>query len=304
MIAKTLLLRELVSEALAGQTVVITGSSGWFGQALLALIDERQVKTLYLQSRNEVIVKVHGKLEDSIKPGDFKATADIIIDLAFETRDKHGSRSEVHDAISGNNSLLDAVDGYLTSRRFGRYLGISSGAALEQSTKDPYGSAKAQLEQIFLEKKTEEDRIARVWSVSGALCTKPKLFAFSDFITQAMQGDSIEVKATSLTYRRYCAIEEVLAVLISGKCPPLFDSGGQLVEIGDLALAIGKALNPSASVKREVDETAAKSNYFSSEQSFEYCFTDLGLVPMTLEEQIENALRGLVLKQVGNNPGV
>jgi hypothetical protein len=304
MIAKALLLRELVSEALAGQAVLITGSSGWFGQVLLALIDERQVKTLYLQSRNEVVVKRHGKLEASIKPGDFEATADVIIDLAFETRDKHTSLTGADDPISGNYSLLNAVDGYLTSRRFGRYLGISSGAAVEQNTRDPYGSAKAKLEQIFHEKGTEEDRIARVWSVSGAFCTKPKLFAFSDFMTQAMQGDSIEVKATSLTYRRYCAIEEVLAILISGKCPPLFDSGGHLIEIGDLALAIGKALNPSASVNREVDETAPKSNYYSTEQSFEDCLTHLGLVPMTLEEQIENALRGFASKQVGNNPGI
>lgn len=293
MIAKTMLLSELVSGALAGQTVAITGSSGWFGHALRALIDETQVKTLYLQSRNEVVVKRYGKVQESIRPGDFNATADIVIDLAFETRDKHGSPTKVRDAISGNNSLLDAVDGYLTSRRFGRYLGISSGAALEPGAKDPYGSAKAQLEQIFLEKRTEEDRIARVWSVSGAYCTKPELFAFSNFITQAIQGDSIEVKATGLTYRRYCAIEEVMALLISGRCPPLFDSGGQRVEIGDLAQTVRNVLNPSAVVKRHFDENAAESSYFSNEQTFENCFADLGLIPMTIEEQIENALRGL-----------
>lgn len=293
MIARTRLLRELVSGVLAGQAVVITGSSGWFGRALLPLIDQRRIKTLYLQSRSQVLVHQQGKLVDVISPKDFRASADVIIDLAFETRDKHSSDSDLLAAIDGNNLLLGHVSGYLTKRRFGRYLGVSSGAALGQNPDDHYGTAKARLEEIFFEKRADVDKIARVWSVSGAFCTKPKLFAFSDFMIQAMRGDSIELRATSLTYRRYCAVEEVLALLISGNCPPLFDSGGVIVEMGDLAMAVGKVLNPDASIERNLNPTTTTSSYYSPHQSFENCMESLGLIPMTLEEQVKNALRGL-----------
>lgn len=293
MISRTQLLRELVSEALAGQSVLVTGSSGWFGKALLPLVDQRRITVLYLQSRTQVVVHRHGKLADIIRPSDFRASADVIVDLAFETRDKHGSDSDVLAAIEGNNSLLGHVSDYLTKRRFGRYLGISSGAALANNPDDHYGFAKARLEEIFLEKRADVDKIARVWSVSGAFCIKPELFAFSDFMLQAMRGDSIEVRATSPTYRRYCAVEEVLALLISGNCPPLFDSGGALVEMGDLAVAVAKVLKPGASIERKLDPATPASNYYSSHQTFETCMESLGLIPMTLEEQIKNALRGL-----------
>lgn len=286
-------LRDISCDALRGQTLLVKGSSGWFGKALTGFLDVKKIEVIFLQSREEVKILKRGEFVGSTPSKLFNETVDVCMDLAFETKEKMSSNSTSKEAQNGNKALLDEVETYLSSRRFGRYIGFSSGAALSKNVSDPYGQAKASLEQIYLDNRAEVDRMARVWSVSGAFCTKPQLFAFSDFIQQAVAGNSINVTSTRPTYRRYCAIEEVFTLLLSGQCPPLFDSGGTLVELGELAKIIGQVINPGASVLRGSIEDFSPKNYFSHNSVFEKCMADLDLEALTIEEQVVNARRGL-----------
>ena len=182
----------------------------------------------------------------------------------------------------------------LLSQRYGRYLGVSSGAALNTFAGDKYGEAKSRFEDVFQSCHRSEDRVARVWSVSGAFCTKPSAFALTDFIRQASTGNVIRINSATPVFRRYCAIEEVFAVTILGDGRRLFDSGGTRVEMMDLAEAVRSVVNPAARIVRASSGgEAVGAEYFSTNDDFEISMSRLGLEPMKINEQIANAMRGL-----------
>jgi hypothetical protein len=106
--------------------------------------------------------------------------------------------------------------------------------------------------------------------VTGSYCTKPELFAFTDLISQATLG-LIEIKAKHLVYRRYCALEDVLAIAMLPTEPggnPIFDTGGDLIEIGVLAKIVVELVNPNADIRRRLDKALPQDNYHSDNKEW------------------------------------
>jgi nucleoside-diphosphate-sugar epimerase len=106
--------------------------------------------------------------------------------------------------------------------------------------------------------------------VTGSYCTKPESFAFTDLIAQAKLG-LIEIKAKHLVYRRYCPIEDVLALAMLASSPgsnPIFDTGGDLIEIGDLAKLVVELVNPNAEIRRRLDKTLPQDSYHSDNKGW------------------------------------
>jgi hypothetical protein len=112
--------------------------------------------------------------------------------------------------------------------------------------------------------------VARVWSVTGFYCTKPGSFAFTDLIAQAKLG-LIEIMSNHLVYRRYCSVEDVLGIAMLPRIPansPVFDTGGELVELGELAELIVGLVNPSAEINRRLDTALPLDNYHSDNKDW------------------------------------
>ena len=157
-------------------------------------------------------------------------------------------------------------------------------------------AVEAQLAQISLEKEISVG-IARAWSVSGGHVQNPRDYALSGMILDGLEDGLISVHSNHLIYRRYSAVEELLALAMhASESPGLshVDSGGPLVEIEELAELVSAAISGS---KVLGDESIRDSNnvdsYFSDGDAWDEETERSGLRPLTLESQIEHVVSAL-----------
>lgn len=257
--------------------VLITGSSGWFGRTAIAMCLELG-QEFQAQSLSGIPFEVNGK---TIFPVCHSLSAarefdpEIVIDCAFATREKVNLLgSQRH--LQTNREILSETLKLIHLPNLKGYLGFSSGAIenltgrLEEDAEShPYELAKKEFENQISHSHSSSSAIlnvARVWSVSGNLATKPDLFAFTDFIDQALKGH-VEVRNREGGLRRYCSIEEVLAIglaRIARGDNGIYNTGGEKIDLRELAELVCKILNPKAQISFG-DETNSRgaNNYLS-----------------------------------------
>jgi hypothetical protein len=128
----------------------------------------------------------------------------------------------------------------------------------------------------------------RPWNLSGPHC-EDKTYALFDFVNQAKSG-LIEVSSAKLVYRRYTAAEDLIFMGIASEPSnkPL-DSGGEIVELEQLAHRIFDSLGISGSVKVKPNREG-EDRYYAENNSFESSATMFDFVPLSLEEQILRSL--------------
>ena len=279
------------------ERVAVLGASGWVGRTACNWLNELDTQVLMFagSSRIEEIGGRNHRFEtfDLKKIRDFKPTT--VIDAAFITREKVGQQS-MHGYITSNTVLIEQGLNLQRMPTVEKFIGMSSGAAVPHlklkspnPSVDPYGSLKAAYEQRLLENSElrAKTTIARIWSVSGSLVTKPSLFAFSDLIQQALSGH-VDIRATHQVWRRYVDLKDFIRVvtLASPDDSRVIDSGGRKVEIEQLAELIFAELGITPSIRRILKHGPADDLYFSNGSTWLEALEETGIVPLTLEEQI------------------
>jgi hypothetical protein len=128
-------------------------------------------------------------------------------------------------------------------------------------------------------------QIARVWSVSGALVTKVDGFAFSNIIKQSF-GGKIQINSFNEVWRRYSLVDELIACMLVDNSPGtnLFDTGGSLIEIEELARIVAKKVSPEAR-SRVADK--GNDHYYSDNSDWMKLCEKLNFEPSDLESQVE-----------------
>lgn len=286
--------------------VVVLGASGWFGATTAALLDGTSVPTLFIASRTKAI-RVQDLSYDCVT-WDLSAMEDfhpsVVIDCAFLTRDLVGTMP-FDEYIDTNRLLTRRMLDTVRIPSVRRAVTVSSGAAvypqdalLGTLVENPYGLLKREAERA-LEALANETGvsgvIARAWSVSGAYVQKPTSYAFSDFILQALAGH-IDISAASKVYRRYAGVDDLLAVALATATESgtrVVDSGGELVEIQQLAEQVIATVNPSATISRPALSDAPPDLYYSSGKSWISSLESLEFSAYSLEDQIRAARLGL-----------
>jgi nucleoside-diphosphate-sugar epimerase len=293
------------SVALAGKSisnqdrVLITGASGWFGQTATAMMDYLGAQTFLIGS-NSRSIQIAGKSRkidvwDVKKIKDFAPT--VVVDCAFLTREFVADVG-LSKFLDVNRQLVRQTISLQDLDSVRLVVAFSSGAAEEYRLnsenssieKDPYGYLKHEQEELMATGFSSSNCdlvIPRVWSVSGSLVTKVNGFAFSDLICQALNGE-IRVNSNFYVWRRYCMIEEVIAIALNGSqgSEKVFDTGGQLIEIRDLALLIKDLVNPSAKLQLPTDSDGISSEYFADGESWSRWCNMLSFETASLDEQI------------------
>jgi hypothetical protein len=95
--------------------------------------------------------------------------------------------------------------------------------------------------------------------------------------------------ANHLVYRRYCAVEDVLAIAILPKQHGdilIFDTGGDLIELGELAKIVVEYVNPSAEIRRQVDPGLPSDDYHSDGKEWDDLVQFAGIGFDSLSNQI------------------
>ena len=288
--------RKLVSQCVKpSDRVLILGYSGWFGSSASELLNQTGAQILGSNSRGLKMISdgpknIYAGMLQGCK--EFEPT--IVIDSAFLTREKiQVLGTETY--ISINKTLMNQALEVRELKSVERFIGISSGAARGPLTstptsllENPYGSLKSQYENLLMTsdfRVKEGSVLLRAWSMSGPHVRNPELFAFFDLIKQS-KGRIMRIRSNAHVYRRYSDVEDLLAVgLASTTGGSTVDSGGELVEIGELAKIIREVLGSTAEIHREVT-SSEDDHYYSDGESWNQESSRVGLSPKTLREQI------------------
>lgn len=279
--------------------VLVTGASGWFGISAMSLLLQTEAQIMPVSSDGRR-VDFKGVSFDTFRWDQgliktFQPTT--IFDFAFLTREKLRDLPEA-EYVEANNKLMERIFWALRLGSVSRVFGLSSGAAIKSisprslGARDTYGELKANYEEKFLELQNElsfSGKLIRAWSVSGKYCTKPESFAFSSFVKQAQAG-KVDILSNRKVFRRYVSIEDslTLALLNATTDPTVLDTGGELVEIGELAEKIVASLNPQAEIQRTLDLSLEPDCYYSDNRSWEAALSFSNFKQTSIENQIQN----------------
>jgi len=283
----------------------VTGAAGWFGRTAIAMTRAAGLELLATGSKDQEIEidgqsqSVQAQSLDVVSA--FKPT--VVIDTAFVTRERLpilGRKSY----IETNQKLIDQSLAISALPSVRKYIGFSSGATMHLAghtsfslEENPYAAQKRIYESKIsdiAENIKSDISVARVWSVTGSYCTKPQSFAFTDLIAQAKLG-LLEIKAKHLVYRRYCSLEDVLAVAILPSAPegnPIFDTGGDLIELGELAKIVVDLVNPNAEIRRQLDPQLTPDNYHSDSKDWGELLQSADLARDSISDQITRVAGG------------
>ena len=280
--------------------VLVLGPTGWFGRTALELSFPSSAAFYLVGSRpgdvqvGEKTLSVHEWNEREVE----RFSPDLVLDFAYLTRNWI-SELGVSEYRARNEVLAERLVRAATLRSVKAVLTISSGAAVQPEL-DPYGEGKRKIELALrdaLRSSNTNLGLLRAWSVSGGFVREPDQYALSSFIRQGLSSGNIRVSSDRMVYRRYCAVEELLAVglhLAHRHSRSLLDSGGEKLEMFQIAQKVAEQI-PGAKVILEhpTRDSQEPDDYSSDNESWVKGLREAHLNPMSLEEQIANVTHAL-----------
>ena len=280
--------------------ILVLGPTGWFGRTALALSFPSNAAFHLVGSRRgdlrvrEKTLTVHEWSDREVE----RFSPDLVLDFAYLTRNWI-SELGLSEYRARNEVLADRLVRAATLGSVKTVLTISSGAAV-QSELDPYGAGKKKIELALrdaLRSSTTKLGILRAWSVSGGFVREPDQYALSSFVRQGLNSKIIRVSADRMVFRRYCAVEELLAVgmhLAHRHSHSLLDSGGEKLEMFEIAQKVAEQI-PGANVILEhpARDSQEPDDYSSDNESWVRGLREAHLNPISLEEQIANVIHAL-----------
>jgi len=275
---------EVVAAACAAATgpVAVTGATGWFGAVALDLLyealgdDAPGLVTAYA-SRERRVTVADGRVVE-VRPlaelPDAAESPSVLLHFAYLTRDR-AAQLGTADYIAANVAITATVVDAIAAHRPQVVVMTSSGAVyagtsgrLAASLDNPYGMLK-RLDELSVRSAVRDVGgtcvIPRVFSVAGPRMTKPLLYAVGSMIAMAARGGPIVVQAERPVVRAYCGVDEVIALALyaaMGGQDMMFDSGGVVAEMGDLARVVARVCGlDEASIVRKWNPDGAPSRY-------------------------------------------
>ena len=263
---------ELVKSLLAHttDTIAVTGATGWFGATTLDLLydalgaDAPSRVRAYASSSRSVVVRdgrtvpvrpLTNLLEANWSP-------DILLHFAYVTRDKVAELG-VPEYIATNVAISTTVLEAVARSRPHQIVMASSGAVYgpgrgreHDVIGNPYGALKGLDELAFRAAADEVGAscvIPRVFAVAGPRMTKPEKYALGSMIGMARAGGPVIVRADHRVVRSYCGVDEVVAMSLwaaSRGGHAVFDTGGEIVEVGQLAAVVARDIGRGCAVER------------------------------------------------------
>lgn len=238
--------------------VLVTGGSGWLGRELVARLRGSRPEIPVLAVANGARSLDLGGTQVGVVAWDRERirawNPTILVHLAYVTREME----EVLGTTEYEAQNLRLSEQALDLHSIPTLRGIvvaSSGAAITMK-ESPYGRLKFRDELQFIEAGYETGIptvVARIWSVSGAHCTKRERFAFYDLIHQVQNKPVITIQSPHEVWRRYVDAGEYLEICLCAAAAgvsEVIESAGDLVEIEDLAIRIQTVFGLTKPIER------------------------------------------------------
>lgn len=298
--------RDLVARSMRRDRVLVTGASGWLGRTALDLLATTGLPVHAIASRARAIEI--GRTSVAIQEWDDGAVRDfaptVVLDCAFLTRDRT-SDVPLTEYVATNRLLTERMLFAARLPDVRLVVTVSSGAAVYPTDaargtldENPYGFLKREAEHQLAAAVVGTPTVpivARAWSISGAHVQKPENYALGSMIRAAADG-RIHIASSRRVFRRYALAEELLAIAIAegGVGPATVDSGGELVEMQELATRIARVVRPDATITRAELTASDADEYHSDGRDWQARCERWGLAPVSLDEQIALTARGIL----------
>jgi len=280
--------------------ILVLGPTGWFGRTALELSFPSSA-ALHLVGSFQRDVRV-GEKTLTVHEWDERQverfSPDIVLDFAYLTR-SWISEMGLAEYRARNEILAERLEWAARLRSVRTVVTISSGAAVQPEL-DPYGEGKRNIEfALTAASKSSSTNLGvlRAWSVSGGFVRNPNQYALSSFVKQGLDSGTIQVSADRMVYRRYCAVEELLAVglhLAHRHSHTLLESGGEKLEMFEVAQKVAEQIQGAKVVLEHPNRDSRDSDDYSSDnESWIAGIREAQLIPMTIEQQITNVIHAL-----------
>lgn len=301
--------------------IVVTGASGWLGMATLELLHNLLGKAVTSHvacfGRNARTLTLPGGQQIAQRPlaelANLPARPTLLLHYAFLTKEKAEELTE--PAYRAANAEIARVveEALLTIDARGIFI-ASSGAAY--FAEDPTASAAMRLYGEM--KRDDEDRFAtwgtacgrrvvigRVFNISGRYINKLGSYALANFVVDAMAGRPVAVKAPHRVERAMVDVTDVINLLFaellaSTSGVARFETGGDAMELGELAAVVAAELRARGSVKRAPITSARVDRYVGDDTVWQRACTAHGIQPATLLLQIRQTAE--FLAETANYP--
>lgn len=287
-----------MNSAAALPRYVLTGPSGWIGQAMLGtlarLMGEGAVMrvTAFASSARTMELSGGGTLAvrdlASITPADVDGAH--VIHLAYLTKEKAellGERAFMDTNLAIDDALFAALRAGTPASLFVASSGAASLAAKGLDL-HPYGIAKLRQEARFLEwgGKAGVPVIAgRIFNVAGPYINKLQSYAISNFAQQARETGGIAIQAPIPVFRSFLHVEDLCSLVIKaalgriGRFCPIDLCGAEVVEMADLAALVARVIGIVGAVRRGPVDLGRSSAYLGD-------FTNTKVLAMELAQDL------------------
>jgi nucleoside-diphosphate-sugar epimerase len=304
-----------MGELSSSARVVLTGPSGWIGQAMIdalarafgGRLEGRVVA--FGSSPHSMRLASGERLEvrglETITPDDVAGAH--VIHLAYLTKEKADQLGEANFAAT-NRAIDDALLGAIASAPPASLFVASSGAAaLAERGVDrhAYGLAKLHQEARFLERAAALDVpaiVGRIFNLAGPHINKLQSYAISNFALQAAETGAIRIEAPVPVFRSYLHVEDLCALVIGaarkgiGRAAPIDLCGAQVAEMADIARLVAEA-SAGVPIRRGLIDFTRPSAYLGDPTQTLVLAMEVGLDLRPLAVQVRDTVAWL------ENPG-
>jgi hypothetical protein len=261
-----------------------------------------------LFSRSEGPIKIGDKRFSTVtRDNAVKSGWDTYVQAAFVTREKAGPDLSTYRKI--NRQIIKVARDDIYRGRPQKIIFFSSGILSHRelnnrdSSYQTYASLKQEEREVLYE--TAESIGAtlvegKLYSATGAYMTAPKSFAIGALLSEAQTG-SVHIQSSRYVWRRYLDSVQYLRTLFAqaktGESA-VVESGGQLIELGELAKECLRLTGKDTSAIFRPHPSLPDDHYYSKSNTFENILNNLGERPMDLSTQLENVAVALGIAKI------
>ncbi len=165
-----------------------------------------------------------------------------------------------------------------------------------------YGGLKRDQETRLANWAQQRDKravIARIFNLAGPHISLAKEYALASFIQHALAKRPIAIKAPHLVVRSYVATSELMSLAISlllaaPSGVARFDSGGEPLEMQDVARAVADQLGPVPIVRPPVDP-ATVDRYVGDTAAYRDLLAEHSIEPTSFARQVAETVAFVAL---------